>query len=217
METPAKNYLVALFHNPRNFGERDKFIQFVERRPEVWDANMSEIAKKQISEMPEMYFVGVSVGFAYPHSLSGDNTCTTMLGGMKTIVNGAFPLDAGDKIQWYWDAEQNCFDAQGRRYDPIGDVRSEGVTAFLQGHGRDLAMDSARSKQLYERGNGVFTGSSDGTVPYNGKKELAHPKAVKTRRNGSKSLGDELRAFGRAASGARPWEAFDVMIGRQGM
>ena len=55
----------------------------MERLQEVRDSNMSQIAKKQISEMQEMYFVGVSVGFAYQHPLLGDNTCTTMLGGTK--------------------------------------------------------------------------------------------------------------------------------------
>jgi hypothetical protein len=218
MELPAKNYLVALFHNPNNFQERDRFIAHVERRPEVWDPCMSEIAKKQIAEMPEFYFVGVSVGFAYPHPLSGDNVCTTMLGGMRTITNGAFPVDPGDIIQWYWEAETNCFDAEGRRFPAIADVRSEGVSAFLQGHSQKLATDSARRKATFERGNGVFTDSqTDGNVKYNGKKDVAYPKALKARTDGKKVLGDELRTFARAVSGARPFEKFDVLIGRQSM
>ncbi len=218
MEQSAKNYLVALFHNPTTFQERDRFIQKVERRPDAWDPCMSEIAKKQIAEMPEFYFVGVSVGFAYPHPLSGDNVCTTMLGGMRTIINGAFPVDTGDIIQWYWEAETNCFDQDGRRHDPIAGERSEDITAFLQGHSKDLALDSARRKAFYERGNGVYTNSqTDGTVRYNGKREVAFPKALKPRRNGQKAIGDGMRAFGRAVSGARPFEPFDILIGRQSM
>jgi hypothetical protein len=71
MEQPAKNYIVYLFHNPATFAERDTFIRHVEKRPDAWDPAMSEVAKKQITEMPEFFFVGVSVGFAHPHPLSG--------------------------------------------------------------------------------------------------------------------------------------------------
>lgn len=219
MEPAAKNYLVMLYHNPTNFAERDAFIQSVERRPEVWDPTMSEVAKKQICEMPEFYFVGVSVGFAYPHPLSGDNVCTTMLGGMRTIMNGAFEVDAGDVIQWYWDAETNCFDAKGRRLEAIEDRRSQGVTTFLQNHHRSVSRDSERRKAFYERGNGVFANSqTDGNVSYNGKKEVALPKPLKCRlKDGKRHIGDEMRAFAKAVSGARPFEFFDIMISRQSM
>ena len=218
METPAKNYLIMLFHNPTTFQQRDAFIRHVEMRPDAWDPLMSEVAKKQIAEMPEFYFVGVSVGFAYPHPLSGDNVCTTMMGGMRTVMNGAFPVDAGDIIQWYWDAETNCFDTNGCRLDPIDDQRSQGVTAFLQGHSQSIARDSARRRTFYERGNGVFTNSqTDGNVTYNGKREVAFPKTVKPDKSGKMRCGDRMRALGRAVSGARPFEMFDILIGRQSM
>lgn len=218
MEQPAKNYLIMLYHNPLTFQQRDAFIRSVEMRPEVWDPAMSEVAKKQIAEMPEFYFVGVSVGFAYPHPLSGDNVCTTMLGGMRTVLNGAFEVNAGDMIQWYWDAETNCFDAAGRRLDPIEDQRSQGVSAFLAGHSQGLARDAAKRKTFYERGNGVFTNSqTDGNVKYNGKTGVAFPKALVAGKDGRKRPGDMMRVFARAVSGARPYEWFDILIGRQSM
>jgi len=46
---------------------------------------------------------------------------------------------------------------------------------------------------------------------------VAYPKALKPRCDGKKVLGDELRAFARAVSGGRPFEKFDVLIGRQSM
>ena len=104
------------------------------------------------------------------------------------------------------------------RIPAITDARSEGVAAFLQGNSQRLSTDSARRKATFERGNGVFTDSqTDGTVKYNGKKEVAYPKALKPRKDGKKVIGDELRAFARALSGARPFEKFDVLIGRQSM
>ncbi len=71
-EQGAKNYLAMLFHNSKDFTERDSFISFVERRPDAWDPTKSgsEVAKKQITEVPEIYLSCMSVGITYPHQLS---------------------------------------------------------------------------------------------------------------------------------------------------
>jgi len=218
MEQPAKNYLIYLFHNPRTFQDRDTFIKHVEKKPEAWDPTMTEVAKKQIAEMPEFYFVGVSVGFAYPHPISGDNVCTSMIGGLRTIMNGAFEVDTGDMIQWYWSAETNCFDSNGRRLDQIQERRSQGVSTWLQTNDRASSVDNTRRKAMYERGNGVFTNSqTDGNVVFGAKKEIAFPKSLRSARDGSLVIGDRMRVFARAMSGARPYEMVDVMIGRQSM
>ena len=218
METPAKNYLVMLYHNPSNFQERDKFIQDVEKRPDVWDPTMSQVALKQIAEMPEFYFVGISVGSAAAHPIVGDNTTTAMIGGMKTILNGAFPVDAGDVLQFYFAAETNCFDSEGRRLDPISGRRSEDVSIFLSRNEQNMTLDSARRKAFYDRGNGVFTNSqTDGTVRFGAKMEIAYPKPLKTRRDGKKVPGDCIRVFARAMSSGRPFEPIDVLINRQSM
>jgi hypothetical protein len=218
MEQPAKNYLVYLFHNPATFKERDTFIKHVEKKPEAWDPTMSEIAKKQIAEMPEFFFVGVSVGYGAAHPLSGDTVCTTMIGGMRTILNGAFEVDTGDIIQWYWSAETNCFDKDGKRHDPMTERRSQGVSSWLADNDRLGSSDSTKRKAFHERGNGVFTNSqSDGTVVYNAKKEIAFPKSLRPARDGSYRLGDRMRIFGRAMSGARAYEMLDIQICRQSM
>ena len=133
-------------------------------------------------------------------------------------MNWAFEIDAGDMIQWYWDVETNCFDISGRRHDIIDDKRSQGVTAFLSGHSQAMARDSAKRKAFYERGNGVFANSpTDGNVTYNGKQNVAFPKSFKQARDGKRRIGDAMRIFARAVSGARPFEMVDVLIGRQSM
>jgi hypothetical protein len=218
MEQPAKNYLVMLFHNPTTFAERDTFVRHVERRPDAWDPTMSEIAKKQIAEMPEFYFSGISVGTAFGHALSGDNVCSAMIGGMKTIMNGAFEVDTGDMLHWYWSAEERCFDKDGKRHDPIADRRSQGVTNWLETNNTAGSADSSKRKAFYERGNGCFTNSqTDGNVTYNAKREIAFPKSLRPARDGSYRLGDRMRIFARAVSGARPFEMIDIMICRQSM
>jgi hypothetical protein len=141
-----------------------------------------------------------------------------MIGGMRTIMNGAFEIDTGDMIQWYWSAETNCFDTNGRRHDPLDTIRSQDVNAFLAGHGRDLSRDSLKRKAVQERGNGVFSGSMpDGNVTYNGKTEVAFPKSIRPRKDGVIVIGDKMRVFARAMSGGRPFEMVDVLIMRQSM
>lgn len=218
MEQPAKNYLVMLYHNPTTFAERDTFIRHIEKRPDAWDPTMSEIAKKQIAELPEFFFVGVSVGYASSHPLQGDTVCTTMTGGMRTVMNGPFEIDTGDMLQWIWICEAPCFDANGKRHDVITDRRSQGVSAWMQANDQIGSADSAKRKTFYERSNGVFTNSqTDGTVVYNAKKEMAFPKSLRPAKDGSYRLGDKMRVFGRAMSGARAWEQVDIMICRQSM
>ena len=219
MEPAAKNYLIYLLHNPKNFAERDRFVNFIERRIDHWDPTMSEVCKKQIVEMPEFYFVGVSVGLAYAHPLTGDNVCTAMIGGLITILNGAFEIETGDLIHWIWDIEAPCFDAKGKRLDPIPENTSLAVNQFISHNDPKYSEDAARRKQFYERGNGVYTNSQQdgGTVVYNGKRLVAFPKALKPGTEGEVRLGDKLRIFGRAMSRARPFEQVDILLGRQSL
>ena len=92
------------------------------------------------------------------------------------------------------------------------------MTAYIQDRERLESGDSARRRAMSERENGVFTNSqTDGTVTYNSKKEIAFPKSLRPARDGAVRLGDRMRIFGRAMSGARPWEQVDIMICRQSM
>jgi hypothetical protein len=218
MEQSAKSYLIYLLHNPKTFAERDRFVNFIERRMDHWEPTMSEVCKKQIIEMPEFYFVGVSVGLAYAHPLTGDNVCTAMIGGLITILNGAFDIETGDTIHWIWDIEVPCFDRQGKRHDPIPENTSHAVTQFLSHNDPKFAEDASRRKQFNERGNGVYTNQNDGgTATYNGKRLVAFPKALRPGTEGDFRLGDKLRVFGRAMSRARPFEQVDILLSRQSL
>jgi hypothetical protein len=141
-----------------------------------------------------------------------------MIGGLKTVLNGPFEIDTGDVLHWVWACEIPCFDKNGKRHDQITDRRSTGVTSWLTNNDNTGTADSAKRKAFYERGNGVYTNSqSDGTVVYNAKKEIAYPKSLRPARDGSYRLGDKMRVFGKALSGARAWEMVDIMISRQSM
>lgn len=221
MKTPAVNYLVALYHNCLDFTERDNFIVGVERSINQWvgQCDNPEYAKKQIQEMPEFYFAGVSVGLAYAHPNSGDNVATSMIGGLKTILNGAFPVQTGDLMQWYWDEERPCFLPNGKRRDKIAaavgrTLTSADVDRFLKTQLTQDEDDLTRRK-YYERGNGIYSAPSpEGNVK--GKSRVAFPKPFRYQDN-QERIGDRIRVFGRALSSARPYEMVDVMICRQSL
>ena len=222
MQTPALNYLIALYHNSFTMADRDKFVEDVERTVDRFVGNEGnvDLAKKQIQEMPEFYFVGVSVGLAYAHPNSGDNVATAMIGGLKTVLNGAFSIRCGDDIMWYWDEERSCFKADGRRHqraiaNPSGGVLTNGDVARYLEANRDIDPDDDRRRKFFDKGNGNFSAPSrDGNIK--GKQRVAFPKPFRWDDNYERVY-DRKRVFGRALGSARPFEPVDIMICRQSL
>ena len=224
MEPEAVNYLVALYHNCRTFRERDQFVVAVERASDRWcgtgrGGGKREIALKQIQEMPEFYFLGVSVGVAYAHPNSGDNVASAMIGGLVTIMNGAFAIQGGDYVQWYWEAERPCFQANGLRWPeliggPAGQVTSDDVVTWLGSHRTDPSRQEEKRRKFYDRGNGNFSTAYDGVIT--GKHQVAYPKPFRFQ-DDQERVADRMRVFGRALSSARAFEMVDVMVCRQSL
>lgn len=217
MDRTASNYLIYLFHNSFNMRDRDQIISDVEHNIEYWVGSSArpEVARKQIQEMPEFVMIGVSVGLAHVHPNVGDNVATTMIGGLKTVLNGAFPIETGDWVQWYWDEERPCFDHDGKRLQTTitgenGIVTSEHVDQYLQQSAYEISDSDERRRKFYDRGNGNY-----GMRP-NGKQRVAFPKAFRYD-DTNERIYDRLRVFARALSSARPYEHVDIMIARQSL
>lgn len=216
MEPAAMNYLVCLYHNSRCMRERDVFVQNVERNIDLWvtKSNNAQHAKKQIQEMPEFYMVGVSVGHAFAHPNSGDNVATAMIGGLKTVLNGAFPINTGDPIQWYWEEERQCFTPTGHRREALipsenGIITSDHVEQFVE-EGVNMGDSDENRKRFYDRHNGNFGPTR------NGKTRVAFPKPFRYQ-DEEERIYDRLRVFAKALSNARPFEHVDIMIARQSL
>ena len=64
----------------------------------------------QIENLLEFYVVGVSLGTAWAHPSSGDTVASVMVGGLKTVQNGAFPIHTNDLICIYFDDERDFFE-----------------------------------------------------------------------------------------------------------
>ena len=58
-------------------------------------ASGSKIYKNVASALPEFRCQGVALGQAFASHLSGDTVATVLVGGMATVMNGAFEIFAG--------------------------------------------------------------------------------------------------------------------------
>jgi len=221
MQPQAINYLIALYHNSLTNGERDRFVDDVERTIDRWLGPVGnlELAKKQIQEMPEFFMMGVAVGTAWAHPNTGDTVATVMIGGLKTVLNGAFTVQCNDEIMWYWEEERPCFKPDGRRVQKkieaaSGTLVSADVDRFIAAN-LALDADDERRRKFFDRGNGNYAAPSrDGNIK--GKQRVAYPKPFRYD-DENERIYDRRRVFAKALCSARPFEPVDIMICRQSL
>lgn len=152
--------------------------------------------------LTHMYCVGVSLGLACIHPSKGDTVASVMIGGLKTILNGAFPVHTNDLLMFYWPCEKDYFDASGQRkadgdLDPANNAKSS---------------SSENSRQIYHRGKMAKTSHGDTAglcVP--------HIKPYLVKMGADVNSWDASRVFAKAMSNAQPWEQVDIMISRQSL
>ena len=144
-----------------------------------------------------------TVGFAHAHH--GDTMTSVHIGGLRTVMNGDFPVECGDQIQWYWPDEAEWFDAHGGRLPRSGTVFDN---AFPSGNKFAVGTKGAEAERrdFYARQYGQVKKESPKYVP----RVKPYKRCEKTPR-----LYDGLRVFAVAISSARPHEMFDIMIARQ--
>lgn len=65
--------------------------------------------KRLIMNMPLFMAQGYALGTAWASQQTGDTVASVLIGGMQTVMNGAFSCSAGDVLQWYFDFEENEF------------------------------------------------------------------------------------------------------------
>ena len=181
--------------------------------------------EKHLAKMHDYYPVGISNTLGYAHPNSGDTMSSVMIGGLRTVMNGDWEVQTGDKIQWYWTFERDCFrDSDGSRKSYKTYRRDGTVDRDCTGcdpstdlgdhaHPRDTVVptDSAR-KQFHDRQYGIKPGS---LAPGPKSKAVARIKAhVKGE---TTHIYDDMRVFAKAIGAARPNELVDIQICRQSM
>jgi hypothetical protein len=149
----------------------------------------------------EMYFAGFVMSDAQGHPINGDTAVTLFVGGIITIMNGRFPIIAGDQVQWYFEEE-----ADAGLFDDAGDriMRAEGATTNTEEvTPLDAHTMRVRSHQYAER---ALT------------KKIVYVKAYRCGIDGNGStLMDRRRVFSVAELDAGPYEKVDLKVSCQSM
>lgn len=168
--------------------------------------------KRQIASLPAFTAQGFAQGIGYASHLSGDTVCTVMIGGMMTVMNGAFPCNTGDMLQWYFSGEEVLF--------------SEGDTMQVAGERGTEIRDAAKSnRKRYrdQRSFGMdFKEIADiTTTPAHKASSVFRIKPYRMYfdyTHGYKDhFGDKIRIFAKCIGSAKPYEMMDVMLMTQSL
>jgi hypothetical protein len=161
-----------------------------------------------VEALKEYTPVGYSVGLAYAHPNSGDNIAAVMVGGVVTVMNGAFEMRTGDMVQFYWDFEQNMFE-DGNAARRIDDYSFADVKANIQQTNNSADSATKKRKTFYGK-------QANGMNKENRKENVAMIKPY-IRHKGLQVFADNERVFAKAISSARAYEMVDILISRQAL
>ena len=62
-----------------------------------------------ILNLPYFSAQGYALGTAWASDQTGDTVSSVLVGGMQTVMNGAFPCCAGEVLQWYFEFEEDMY------------------------------------------------------------------------------------------------------------
>ena len=62
-----------------------------------------------ILNLPYFSAQGYALGTAWASEQTGDTVSSVLVGGMQTVMNGAFPCCAGEVLQWYFEFEEDMY------------------------------------------------------------------------------------------------------------
>lgn len=188
-------------------------------------------ASRELKDMPYFTAQGFALGLAYASNLSGDTVGTVMIGGMMTVMNGAFEMQAGEMVQWYFDFEENMFYTDSIENNstlhviPSGTRKAKtlesgnvsdnivNVENFLQGSQK---LADINRRVYNENQNGALDAFPMGGVSER-KKNIAYPKAYRLNENHKEHYADKIRIFAKCINGARPFEHVDIMLMTQSL
>ena len=223
----AMKFMLWMYHTVGNLADKSRFIRAANTKTVAgFDAALGAmgtgapyfkidagaakyIFQDQLELIHDFTMVGYAntVGFAHAHH--GDTMTSVHIGGLRTVMNGDFPVRCGEKLQWYWPDEFAYFDKDGVRHaippaTVVGGARQ--LANPLLGVAAVVPSTGAREREgLYNLQYGQ-TKNMQKYVPRVKPfvEDETHPR-----------LYDHLRIFAVAISSARPHEMFDIMIGRQ--
>lgn len=121
MSEAAQYWLMRLYNNTKDMKDlqgclNDKLVhRGGPNADESGFSQLTNIEQQQINQLPQFYFMGVSLGVAYAHPDSGDTVGTVMYGGLRTVLNGPIAANTGQPVQWIFECEAGLYGKDGKR------------------------------------------------------------------------------------------------------
>lgn len=200
----------------------------------------------ELKNMPFFVAQGYALGIAYASALSGDTVGSVLIGGMCTVMNGAFDCRAGQMLQWYFDFEENMFYSHTQMDDGNTIVAGTRKGDFSSGVGSEEEEENAEDEEeeeeeLEKRLQDIEAVSStkplsttddqrkrwhmrglQGADGYphgvsSRKSNMAFPKPYMLCKDGTDHYGDKVRIFAKCITGARKHEMVDIMLMTQSL
>jgi len=233
--TTAKGVLVGLYaegKTGRDFiATKNRIANHCKNEAEfkrAFNCKSGEDCQKAMTEVKNMpYFTaqGYALGIAYASSLSGDTVASVLIGGMATVMNGAFECRAGQVLHFYFDFEANAFHQNSGMHQ--AGTRKKGAKLLFGGNSATLddfmkpptlsAQDQLRN-DFHRRQLGTEDSFGDaGTGPGSAKRNIAYPKPYLLDEDGNEHYGDKIRIFAKCINGGRKFEPIDIMLMTQSL
>lgn len=153
---------------------------------------------------------GYAQGTGYASHVSGDTVCTIMIGGMHTVMNGAFTMHTGDLVQWYFTGEESLYALETTNQEIAGERTERDAN---QRHKRHKAQQY-HDRYAYgmqpiteqHKSNSVFR-----IKPYRMSKDPENDNRY------TDFFGDKCRVFAQCIGGAKPYEMVDIKLMTQSL
>ena len=247
----ARDMIVKAMENPVGFSAMGDALSdatkayFYDKDDDKGQATYVKLSK-YLDRMYDHYPVGVSNTIAFANPRTGDTVGSVMIGGLRTVMNGDWEVQAGDEIQWYWTFEKDCFRADGARKSfakfntdgsiaenyigasPFHDYGDGAVTASWLAAGSRIAPTTTENNLVNQ---GPLTNAANARKNFGDRQYGIKPQSLEPS-DKAKSVArvktfvqdprcprmyDKMRVFGRAIAAARPHELLDIQICRQSM
>jgi len=218
----VKGFLIVLYNSLDN-AAFESFLYDTEKDP----TNFENAAI--LKHMPYFTAEGYALGTAWASDQTGDTVSSVLIGGMQTVMNGAFACQAGEVLQWYFEFEEGMFyhstqmvngvkkragaridieklqkSSKNAWQDELEDVRKNNEKTGIQ---NDVDTLRKRRRDYNEKMNGIGR-------DHKGNK--AFPKPYRLYKHDD-HFGDKIRIFAKCISSARPHEMVDIMLMTQSL
>lgn len=107
IDDSAKMALCLLYGIPKG-KQFEAILDDINKEPQ----KLPEKQKKMFESakvLPYFTAQGYALGTAWASDQTGDTVSSILVGGMQTVMNGAFACRAGEVLQWYFEFEENHF------------------------------------------------------------------------------------------------------------